>query len=182
MLFSGIVRDDIDELAAMVADVCVGYRLFASPGWEPPAVDEQVRVLQRWIEDPDFWGERACVEGALAGHATVIPAVRHSFRPVSDTSLAHLGHLFVKPEHWGSGVAPELLAHATGAALAGGFSSMRLFVPAGQARARRFYEREGFVEGGEAFEGGLGLPALEYRRPLSLGRAVSLRRARDGTL
>jgi hypothetical protein len=41
---------------------------------------------------------------------------------------------------------------------------MRLFVPAGQARARRFYAREGFVAVGKPFEFGLGLPVLEYQR------------------
>ena len=44
---------------------------------------------------------------------------------------------------------------------------MRLFVPVGQARARRFYTREGFVVVGEPFEFGLGLPVIEYQRSLS---------------
>ena len=37
---------------------------------------------------------------------------------------------------------------------------------AGQARARRFYEREGWRQTGEPFEIADGLPTLEYRRPL----------------
>jgi predicted GNAT family N-acyltransferase len=36
----------------------------------------------------------------------------------------------------------------------------------GQARARRFYAREGFIAVGEPFEFGVGVPALEYRRSL----------------
>jgi hypothetical protein len=44
---------------------------------------------------------------------------------------------------------------------------MRLFVAVGQARARRFYTREGFVAVGEPFEFGLGLPSLEYQRRLT---------------
>jgi predicted GNAT family N-acyltransferase len=43
---------------------------------------------------------------------------------------------------------------------------MRLFTPEGQARARRFYEREGWVQYGEPFEAGLGIPLVEYRREL----------------
>jgi len=167
LAFRDIVRDDIDELATAVTDAFLGYRVFAPADWQPPPPSEQVNVLQRWFSDPDFWGELACEEGVLAGHATFIPAVRHSFRPASDTSLAHLGHLFVKPEHWGSGVAGELLARATGAASGRGFASMRLFVPVGQARARRFYTREGFVAVGEPFEFGLGLSTLEYQRSLA---------------
>ncbi|MFI4977057.1 MAG: GNAT family N-acetyltransferase [Solirubrobacterales bacterium] len=123
-------------------------------------------MLQRWIADPDFWGELASEERTLAGHATFIPA-RRSLRPAPDPSLAHLGHLFVKPEYWGSGAAAELLARAVDAAIARGFASMRLFVPVGQARARGFYAREGFMAVGGPFELGLGLPALEYQRSLS---------------
>jgi hypothetical protein len=43
---------------------------------------------------------------------------------------------------------------------------MRLFVPVGQERARRFYTREGFIAVGEPFDPGLGLPMLEYQRSL----------------
>jgi GNAT superfamily N-acetyltransferase len=93
--------------------------------------------------------------------------MRHASRSVQDPTLAHLGHLFVKPRYWGSGVAAQLLAHATGTAAESGFTTMRLFVVAGQARARRFYAREGFTAAGEPFEFGLGLPMLEYRRPLT---------------
>jgi len=45
--------------------------------------------------------------------------------------------------------------------------TVRLFVAVGQARARRFYTREGFIAVGEPFEFGLGLPALEYQRALA---------------
>ncbi len=167
LTFRGIVRDDIDELATAITDAFLSYRVFAPTDWQPPPASEQATVLERWISDPDFWGELASEEGVLAGHATSIPAVRHSFRPASDASVAHLGHLFVKPEHWGSGVADDLLARATSAASRHGFASMRLFVPVGQARARRFYTREGFVAVGEPFEFGLGLPALEYQLSLT---------------
>src|ERR1700719_876808 len=103
--FRPISCDDIDDLAAVVADAFVAYRAFAHVGWEPPPASEQVGGLQRWIADPDFWGELASDAHELVGHATVIPASRHSFRSVPDPALAHLGHLFVKPRYWGSGVA-----------------------------------------------------------------------------
>ncbi|HEV3323713.1 MAG TPA: GNAT family N-acetyltransferase [Solirubrobacteraceae bacterium] len=168
LAFREIAHDDIDELAALVADAFVGYRDFAPAGWQPPSAGEQARGLQDWIADPGSWGELASEGQTLVGHATFIPAARHSFRAAPDLSLAHLGHLFVKPPYWGSGVARQLLDHATSAAAARGFRVMRLFVPAGQARARRFYAREGFVAVGEPFEFGLGLPVLEYRRSLEL--------------
>jgi GNAT superfamily N-acetyltransferase len=165
LTFREIGPADIDEVAALVADSFVGYRAFAPADWQPPPVGEQIRGLQRWIGDPDFWGELASDDQALVGHATVTPATRHSFHAAQDPALAHLGHLFVKPRYWGSGVAAQLLAHATNAASARGFAAMRLFVPVGQERARRFYTREGFIAVGEPFDFA-GLPTLEYHRPL----------------
>ena len=47
-----------------------------------------------------------------------------------------------------------------------GFRAMRLFVATGQARARRFYEREGWRAVAEMPESPLGLPLIEYRRDL----------------
>jgi hypothetical protein len=48
-----------------------------------------------------------------------------------------------------------------------GFTAMRLFTPAGQARARRFYEREGWKVAGEPFDDSeFGLALVEYRREL----------------
>ncbi len=133
IVFRDIVRADIDQLALAVTDAFLGYRVFAPADWQAPSASEQANVLLGWIADPSFSGELACEEGILAGHATFIPAVRHSFRPTSDTTLAHLGHLFVKPEHWGSGVAGKLLARATGTARAGSQGCACSFPPAKHA-------------------------------------------------
>ena len=48
-----------------------------------------------------------------------------------------------------------------------GYARMRLFTPAGQARARAFYEREGWRTDGVIMpEPLLGLDLVEYRREL----------------
>jgi GNAT superfamily N-acetyltransferase len=164
--FRPIEHGDIEAVAALVADAFAGYRTFAPADWQPPLASEESRRLRQSIADPGFWGELACDGQTLLGDATFIPAERHSFRPAPDGSSAHLSHLFVKPEYWGSGVATQLLEHARDAAATRGFTGMRLFVAVGQARARHFYTREGFVAVGEPFEFGLGVPALEYRRGL----------------
>ena len=47
---------------------------------------------------------------------------------------------------------------------------MRLFVAAGEARARRFYEREGWLPVGDPFDDPVpGLTMLEYRYTLRDG-------------
>ncbi len=166
LVFRAITRGDIVPLAGSVADAFTRYRSFAPDGWQPPTADTEAQVLQRWLADPGFWGEVAFEQSTLVGHATFISAAHHSFRREPDESLAHLGHLFVTPEYWGSGAATELMAHATRAARTLGFRAMRLFVPEGQTRARRFYEREGFSGVGEPFQFGLGLAVLEYRHSI----------------
>ena len=86
---------------------------------------------------------------------------------VEDATLAHLRQLFVRTAHWGSGLATRLHAAAIDEATARGFATMRLFTPAAQARARRFYEREGWaLARPPAFEGHIGLEIAEYRRAL----------------
>jgi GNAT superfamily N-acetyltransferase len=162
--FRAITSADIAVLAASVAEAFARYRSFAPDAWQPPTADSEADVLEHWLDDPDFWGEVALEQSTLVGHATFIPAARHSFRPEPDANVAHLGHLFVTPEYWGFGAATQLLGRAANAARARGLTSMRLFIPEGQARARRFYEREGFNVIGEPFEFGLGLSVLECRR------------------
>ena len=69
---------------------------------------------------------------------------RRSREPVDDPQLGHLLMLFVRQAHWGTPVARTLHAAMLEAAAERGFTELRLFTPAGQRRARRFYEREGW--------------------------------------
>ncbi len=168
LAFRKVRPEDVAELAAIVTDAFADYKAFAPLGWQPQPSSEQAGALRRWIADPYFWGELAFDESSIAGHATFVPAIRHTAHAVGDPTLAHLGHLFVRPRYWGAGVASGLLTRATTEAADRGFAEMRLFVVAGQARARRFYAREGFAAVGEPFDPGLGLLALEYRRRLDV--------------
>jgi hypothetical protein len=47
-----------------------------------------------------------------------------------------------------------------------GYISMRLFTPAGQASARRLYEREGWRQQGEPGDAAAGLLIVEYGRTI----------------
>jgi GNAT superfamily N-acetyltransferase len=105
----------------------------------------------------------------MAGHVALIPASQHGSYPVEDPSLAQLWQLFVREEHWGSGVATKLHDAVLAEARARGYTAFRLYTPAAQLRARGFYEREGWRAWGEAFAepafGGMEL--IEYRRSLA---------------
>jgi ribosomal protein S18 acetylase RimI-like enzyme len=76
--------------------------------------------------------------------------------------------VYVAAAHRGSGVAQRLLTEAERQVAAGGHRTAWLAVVAGNARARRFYERCGWSDGGafeyaaEAPDGTIAVPALRY--------------------
>ena len=151
------------DAAAMAETVRIGfdgYRAFGGPGWLPPdalAPDEIARLRVR-LELPGTWAVVAEEDGRAAGHAGFFP------QP-GVAGSAHLWQLFVRPPWWGSGLAADLLDRAVEAARAEGYARMRLFTPRDQARARAFYEREGFAwTGWEAYEEPLRLVLVEYAR------------------
>ena len=162
---SGTVAD-AEAVARLVIDGFEEYRSFAPDGWSPPPVSDEVELLHELLPDPGVWCLLAEADGDLVGQVTLMAAASH---PVGsdDPSLAHLRGLFVRRDFWGSGVASALHAAAVDEARERGFAHMRLFTPAGQGRARRFYEREGWAQAGEELhEPRIGLVIVEYRLPL----------------
>ena len=166
--------EDVEAIAETLQIGFDGYREFAPPGWLPPDArsDTEIARVRARLLEPSTWAVLAVEDGGLvAGHAAYVP------QPGAPGS-AHLWQLFVRPPWWGKGVASALLADALEAAAAEGYGRMRFFTPREQARARAFYEREGFVHTGwEAFEEALGLVLVEYaREPLETAPARSGRR------
>lgn len=119
----------------------------------------------------DLWHE-----GWHDGHAGHVPdgltaartrAAFHERTPsrVADTSVAvaedgallgfvmvvgdEVEQVFVAPAGRGTGLASELLAEAEHRVAAGGHASAWLAVVVGNARARRFYERQGWSDTGD---------------------------------
>jgi GNAT superfamily N-acetyltransferase len=156
--------DDAGTIHAAVTASFEAYRSFAPAGWNPP--EETVARERELLARADYHAWIAEDGGGYAGHAAWWPA-SETFRPTGDPRLAHLRHLFLAPAHWGSGLAADLLARVVADARAAGFTRMRLGTPQGQARARRFYEREGWTWDGAVLEDTpFGLPMVEYFRPL----------------
>jgi GNAT superfamily N-acetyltransferase len=156
---------DRGELAATVGDGFASFAEFAPAGWTPPTVD--AAELERGLRDERSWFLVA--EGPrreMAGHVAFLPASRHRM-PDPAPGLCHLTQLFVRRPHWGSGLAATLHDRALAEAERRGYTAMRLFTPSGQARARRFYEREGWsLAADRGLEPFLGLEIVEYRRRL----------------
>ncbi|MFD6065714.1 GNAT family N-acetyltransferase [Amycolatopsis lurida] len=81
--------------------------------------------------------------------------------------------VYVSSDHRGSGVAGALLAEAERVVSAGGHSRAWLAVAPGNARARRFYERCGWVDDGEfdnrvlGPDGVVSVPCRRYVKPVA---------------
>jgi GNAT superfamily N-acetyltransferase len=160
-------RDDAPAIVAVTMEGFEGYRAFAPAGWEPPSAAEELERLADLLDRDDVWYHVAEHAGELVGHVGFLPAAGLAWARVDDPGLAHFRQLFVTPAHWGSGLATRLHRAAIDEARARGFTSMRLFTPARQDRARRFYEREGWaLARPPAFEERIGLDIAEYRRSL----------------
>jgi GNAT superfamily N-acetyltransferase len=158
---------DAEQLARAVADAFAAYREFAPPDWRPPSFEQELQLLQQGLARSDVWVLLAEDEGRLAGHVGIRSAATATFSS-DEPGLAHFWQLFVDPAWHGSGLARVLHDEALTEARERGFRAIRLFAAAGQARARRFYEREGWIATGPAFMlDGFGLETVEYRRELS---------------
>ena len=155
---------DAAAIAAVTAAGFEGYRSFAPPGWEPwvPTADETLDRFDR----PDAWAVVAEAGAEVIGvGAYVVGREGRAGPPIP--GLAHVAAVFVAEPWWGQGVAQALLAELVEHMRAAGYREARLYTPVGQARARRFYAREGWREvAGPLPSPELGLDIMELRRPL----------------
>ena len=157
---------DAPALARGAVDALDDYPGFAPAGWERPTYEQELDGLAELLADPDYHCFAAFAGETLVGQVVVQPAA-HTKVPVEDAGLGHLRNLFVDRSQWGSGLATTLLRTVEDDARAHGFGALRLFVAEHQARARRFYEREGWRAVTEPYFDPIpGLPMVEYRLPL----------------
>jgi GNAT superfamily N-acetyltransferase len=153
--------DDEPSLAANFAAGFETYREFAPAGWNPPKVP-----VRQEFRRPGAWIMVGEEHGGVVGHVMFGPAMSSRFQDAKPIpGLAHLYHLFVRQSFWGTGLATQLLNAAVEEMEAQGYTQARLFAPAQQARARRFYAREGWTLAAEPrHEPALGIGVVELRR------------------
>ena len=155
---------DAEALARGVVEGVADYPAFAPPGWSGPTYEEELAHHRDDLRQEHFHCIVAELDGAIAGQITVVPAARAG-NPVDDPALGHVRNLFVDRAQWGSGLTGRLHEAALADARERGFAQLRLFVATGQARARAFYEREGWRPAGDPFDDPVpGLRMVEYRR------------------
>ena len=161
------VPDDAETLAETVRLGFASFRAWAGPEYDPPPSTMEAPKIREGLETPSTWALLALSGGEPAGHVAITQA-REREEPRPDIpGLAHFWMLFVRPPWWGSGLAARLNGLAVDEAAARGYAALRLHTPAGNMRARAFYEREGWRTDGVAIPVPmLGLDLVEYRRDL----------------
>jgi GNAT superfamily N-acetyltransferase len=149
---------DAPEMAETVGIGFATYREFAPPGWQPPPFAVEVAAIRSHMVGDDAWA-------LLARDADRKPAGHVALLADTAPSTAYLWQLFLRPEHWGTGLADRLHQAFLDAARVRGYRRARLRTPRDQARSRRFYERNGWeTDGVASFEDKLGLDLLVYTR------------------
>jgi RimJ/RimL family protein N-acetyltransferase/GNAT superfamily N-acetyltransferase len=157
-------RDDAERLGDFVHGAFEDYMSISPPGWTLPPVD--LASEHETLDHPDARTLVAEPGGVLAGVVSYIPASVSRLRS-DDPGLIHFRRLFIHPGWHGSGLAQRLHGLAIDDARARGFTSMVLFTPYAQGRARRFYERQGWTHVTDHFgDERLGMPTVQYRYTL----------------
>ncbi|MEA2156716.1 MAG: hypothetical protein QOE11_2856 [Solirubrobacteraceae bacterium] len=159
-------RHDLGMMADNLEQGFGSYRSWADAGWEPPSRMEMLLgMMQRFSSDGSWAVVAFTAGGEPAGHGVARPEAGEDDVPRTDVS--RLTHLFVRRDHWGSGVADLLHEHLLAGMTERGFTSACLWTPTGQARARAFYERHAWRPSGAVDpENDLRLELLEYVREL----------------
>lgn len=101
-------------------------------------IERRAQLWQEWLSggrSATFVGE---ADAKVVGFVNVGASEDHP-------GLGELYAIYVLPHAWGSGVAAELIERGEDELRARGFASATLNVLADNPRARRFYERHGWV-------------------------------------
>jgi GNAT superfamily N-acetyltransferase len=159
---------DAGTLATTLAEAFESYREWAPAGWLPPSQSaETTAALAEALSRPDVWCLLAESQSGPVGHVALSPTTIVQPEP-APAGTVNLWQLFVRPSWQGRGVARRLMRSAVTEAHRRGCARLRLWTPRGAARARRFYEREGWTPtGNERDESPIRLPIVEYERALS---------------
>jgi len=154
-------RQDLATIADTLTLGFESYRRWAPSGWRPPERTAMLLGLLHRFQQDGSWCMLAFDGDAPAGHVTLRPEQDPPHAP--SASVARLTHLFVREPYWGSGLADQLHALAVEGMHERGFSSACLWTPAGQQRARTFYERHGWqATGARDLQNELELELVEY--------------------
>ena len=139
-----------------------------APGWipVPPSPEMRERLDGLYDDDKRAWALMALAGDEVVGLVSLALTTGADAR-VPDAGTVYLWQMFVRRDWQGSGLAGALMDRVLEEARRRGYDRMVLWTPAGAARARRFYEREGWeLTGEEDPESQFGLPLVQYGRAI----------------
>jgi ribosomal protein S18 acetylase RimI-like enzyme len=121
------------------------------------SVDEREGLWREWIPHPETEVFVAELDGEVVGFVSVGPCW-------NSPAMGELYAIYVVPRAHGSGAGPALMDAAV-AALGRRWNVAILWVATENPRARRFYERHGWVADGERVDSiaGASVPETRYR-------------------
>ena len=122
------------------------------------SVDERERQWQAWIPDARTTAFVAERDGEVVGFVNVGPSF-------TEDGVGELYAIYVVPDSHGTGAGPALMDAAV-ATLRERWDEAILWVATENPRARRFYERHGWVADGERIDDswpGASVPEVRYR-------------------
>jgi GNAT superfamily N-acetyltransferase len=175
--------DDAAEILSTLEEGFDGYRAWAPRGWAPPVFTPAILAsVRERIGGDEAWYLLARDGAEVAGHAALDVTTREEPAPLAAGEM-YLAQMFVRARWHGSGVAAALMGGAIAEAARRGVVTMRLWTPERAARARSFYEREGWRATGRRHErsrSAIGLDTVEYAREMgAAGTAAAA--ARDAS-
>jgi ribosomal protein S18 acetylase RimI-like enzyme len=167
-----VVREAEPDDAFAVESIRVrGWQIAYRHVFPPEQLDalpvDETRWRRNFIEQPRGWSTFvADRDGEVVGFASVGPSR-------DETGIGELYAIYVDPDDWSQGVGCALIERAE-ERLARDFEEATLWVLTDNMRARRFYERAGWVgDGASKVERRLGVRSEEtrYRKRLSSSRS-----------
>ncbi len=158
---------DAAALTSVLAEAFETYRDWAPEGWSPRIElgNQEEWAFSERLGRSEYWGLLAEADGWAVGYIVLRQAltIEEPRQPIP--GAGHIWHLFVRPAWWGSGLAATLLAEGVAEAQRREYMQLRLWTPRDNARARAFYEREGWsTTGGTRYGPDLDLDLVEYGR------------------
>lgn len=139
------------------------WRLSTTARGRPPGPEGIARVGDK-LAHPGALLVVARSGGTVVGMALAEPAVDDAGAALP--GQAHVGMVFVHPEHWGHGAGRLLMDGMIAAAAGAGYPGLQLWTGEGNERAQRLYRGAGFVPSGRTKHiNGVG-PTMQFvRRP-----------------
>ena len=160
---------DAAALTRVLAEAFESYADWAPRGWSPriALAEAQTWQFEERLRQPGYWALVAEASEEAVGYVVLRQALTIEKPRQPIPGAGHIWHLFVRPAWWGSGLAARLLEEAVVEARRREYSEIKLWTPRDNARARAFYEREGWSRTGDTRYGPeLDLELVEYRRVL----------------